>query len=81
MARDRGADAVLLRLPIDRTGLHAIPLYTETTVVVIPKDHLLAAAEEVSAEELADAREAHLMLEHLQPQPKGKIVLTTAVEV
>jgi NADPH:quinone reductase-like Zn-dependent oxidoreductase len=30
---------------------------------------------------LADAREAHLMLEHLQPQPKGKIVLTTGVEV
>jgi NADPH:quinone reductase-like Zn-dependent oxidoreductase len=30
---------------------------------------------------LADAREAHLMLEHLQPQPKGKIVLTTAAEV
>jgi NADPH:quinone reductase-like Zn-dependent oxidoreductase len=27
---------------------------------------------------LADAREAHLMLEHLRPQPKGKIVLTTA---
>jgi NADPH:quinone reductase-like Zn-dependent oxidoreductase len=24
---------------------------------------------------LADAREAHLMLEHLRPQPKGKIVL------
>jgi NADPH:quinone reductase-like Zn-dependent oxidoreductase len=24
---------------------------------------------------LADAREAHFMLEHLRPQPKGKIVL------
>jgi DNA-binding transcriptional LysR family regulator len=54
MVRDRGADAVLLRLPIDRTGLHAIPLYTETTVVVVPKDHLVAAAEEVSVENLAD---------------------------
>jgi DNA-binding transcriptional LysR family regulator len=53
MVRDRGADAVLLRLPIDRTGLHAIPLYTETTVVVVPKDHLVAA-EEVSVEDLAD---------------------------
>ena len=40
------ADAVLLRLPIDRTGLHAIPLYTETTVLVMPKDHYLAAADE-----------------------------------
>ncbi len=54
LVRNRGADAVLLRLPIDREGLHAIPLYTETTVVVVPKDHLAAAAEEVSAEDLAD---------------------------
>ena len=30
---------------------------------------------------LADAREAHLMLEHLRPQPKGKIVLTTSGSV
>lgn len=49
-----GADAGFVRLPIDRTDLSAIPLYTETTVVVIPKDHLMAAAEELSLEELAD---------------------------
>lgn len=54
MVRDRDADAVLLRLPVDRTGLHAIPLYTETTVVVVPKDHLAAAAEEMSSEDFAD---------------------------
>jgi DNA-binding transcriptional LysR family regulator len=54
VARDRQADAVLLRLPIDRTGLHAIPLYTETTVVVMPKDHPLAKADEVSPEAMAD---------------------------
>ncbi|WP_328603597.1 LysR substrate-binding domain-containing protein [Amycolatopsis sp. NBC_00345] len=54
LAREGDADAVLLRLPVDRTGLHAIPLYTETTVVVIPKDHLLSAADEVSTEDLAD---------------------------
>ena len=52
--RDRGADAGLLRLPVDRTGLSAIPLYTETTVVVVPKDHLVAAAEEVAPDDLAD---------------------------
>ncbi|MGW0557183.1 LysR family substrate-binding domain-containing protein [Streptomyces sp. NPDC002926] len=52
--RDGGADAGFLRLPIDRTDLSAIPLYTETTVVVVPKDHLVAAADEVSAEDLAD---------------------------
>ncbi|GAB2589734.1 LysR family substrate-binding domain-containing protein [Kribbella endophytica] len=48
------ADAGLVRLPIDRTGLSAIPLYTETTVVVVPKDHLVTAAEEVTAADLAD---------------------------
>lgn len=54
LVRNRDADAALLRLPIDRTGLHAIPLYTETTVVVVPKDHLAAAAEEMSTEDFAD---------------------------
>ena len=52
--RGRDADAALLRLPVDRADLHAIPLYTETTVVVVPKDHFLAAADELSEEELAD---------------------------
>ncbi|MFF8833330.1 LysR family substrate-binding domain-containing protein [Streptomyces sp. NPDC015131] len=52
--RDGRADAGLLRLPADRTALSAIPLYTETTVVVVPKDHLVAAADEVSAADLAD---------------------------
>ncbi|MFI0712333.1 LysR family substrate-binding domain-containing protein [Streptomyces inhibens] len=49
-----GADAGFVRLPVDRTALSAIPLYTETTVVVIPKDHVVAAVDEVSAEDLAD---------------------------
>jgi DNA-binding transcriptional LysR family regulator len=48
------ADAGLVRLPVDRTALSAIPLYTETTVVVIPKDHLVTAADEVTLEDLAD---------------------------
>jgi DNA-binding transcriptional LysR family regulator len=59
LVRGRDADAVLLRLPTDRTGLHAIPLYTETTVVVVQKDHLLTAAEEVSPEDIADAVVLH----------------------
>ncbi|MFB9688880.1 LysR substrate-binding domain-containing protein [Amycolatopsis plumensis] len=54
LLRSREADAALLRSPIDRDGLHAIPLYTETTVVVVPKDHLIAAADEVSTVDLAD---------------------------
>ncbi|MET8944461.1 LysR family substrate-binding domain-containing protein [Streptomyces sp. NPDC004542] len=48
------ADAAFVRLPVDRTFFSAIPLYTETTVVVVPKDHLITAAEEVSLADLAD---------------------------
>lgn len=48
------ADAALLRLPVDRDVLSAIPLYEETTVVVLPKDHLLTALDEVSPADLAD---------------------------
>ncbi|MFI1354193.1 LysR family substrate-binding domain-containing protein [Streptomyces sp. NPDC020898] len=48
------ADAGLVRLPVDRTVLSAIPLYTETTVVVAPKDHVVTAVDEVTVEDLAD---------------------------
>ncbi|MFJ5773900.1 LysR substrate-binding domain-containing protein [Streptomyces sp. NPDC093094] len=48
------ADAGIVRLPVDRTVFSAIPLYTEATVVVVPKDHLLTAADEVSVDDLAD---------------------------
>jgi len=48
------ADAGLVRLPVDRTVFSAIPLYTEATVVVAPKDHVVTAADEVSLEDLAD---------------------------
>lgn len=51
--RSGEADAALLRLPGDREDLHAIPLYTETSVVVFPKDHEFAAADELSLEDLA----------------------------
>ncbi|MFG2915333.1 LysR family substrate-binding domain-containing protein [Kitasatospora sp. NPDC048298] len=52
--REGGADAGLVRLPVDKDVLSAIPLYTETTVVVFPKDHWLAAAEEVPLADLAE---------------------------
>ncbi|PWK85117.1 LysR substrate binding domain-containing protein [Lentzea atacamensis] len=52
--RSGEADAALLRLPGDREGLHAIPLYTETTVVVFPKDHEFAAADELSLQDLKE---------------------------
>ncbi|WP_459650387.1 LysR family substrate-binding domain-containing protein [Kitasatospora sp. Ki12] len=52
--REGGADAGLVRLPVDKDALNAIPLYAETTVVVFPKDHWLAAAEEVTPDDLAE---------------------------
>ncbi|MEU4350280.1 LysR family transcriptional regulator substrate-binding protein [Streptomyces sp. NPDC023838] len=57
--RGGDADAGFVRLPVDREDLSAIPLYTETTVVVVPKDHVVAAVEEVSAEDLADETVLH----------------------
>ncbi|MEU5876034.1 LysR substrate-binding domain-containing protein [Spirillospora sp. NPDC047279] len=54
LLRDGGVDAAFVRLPVDREGLHVIPLYVETTVVVVPKDHVVAAVEEVELADLAD---------------------------
>ncbi|MEV0239689.1 LysR family transcriptional regulator substrate-binding protein [Streptomyces sp. NPDC050674] len=48
------ADAGLVRTPVDRTVFSAIPLYTEQTVVVVPKEHLVTAVDEVEPEDLAD---------------------------
>lgn len=48
------ADAALLRLPVDRDAVSAIPLYVETTVVVLPKDHVLTTLDEVTPADLAD---------------------------
>ncbi|GLZ50183.1 LysR family transcriptional regulator [Actinomycetospora sp. NBRC 106375] len=47
-------DAGVVRLPIDRAGLHAIPLYTETTVAVVPKEHVLTVVDEAGLDDLAD---------------------------
>ncbi|MET8437835.1 LysR family substrate-binding domain-containing protein [Streptomyces sp900116325] len=71
--RGGGADAGFVRLPIDRTDLSAIPLYTETTVVVIPKDHIVAAVDEVSAEDLADEIVLHPLDDTLDwERPPGR---------
>lgn len=50
--RTGAVDVALLRLPADTSGLAVIPLYEETTVVVVPADHLVSAADEVTAAEL-----------------------------
>ena len=54
LIRTGAVDAAVVRLPIDRTGLHTIPLYTETTVAVVPKEHVLSATEEATVADLAD---------------------------
>ena len=75
LVRRGDADSVLLRLPIDRTGLHAIPLYVEQTVVVVPKDHLITATEEVSVEDLADELMLHPQDDVLDwERPPGRLI-------
>lgn len=57
-ALERGdVDAAIARLPVDKTRLSAIALYEELPVVVVSRDHLLAATTEeevVPAADLAD---------------------------
>jgi DNA-binding transcriptional LysR family regulator len=45
-------DVVLLRLPVDTSGLAVIPLYEETTVAVMPTDHVLTIVDTVTAADL-----------------------------
>lgn len=52
--RDGAVDVAVLRLPTDTSGLAVIPLYEETTVVVVPTDHLLTAVDAVAAADLGD---------------------------
>ena len=54
-------DMCLVRLPVDRDGLHLIPLYDELPVAVVGKEHLVTVAEEVS---LADLDDEQLVLPH-----------------
>ncbi|MYS71767.1 LysR family transcriptional regulator [Streptomyces sp. SID5926] len=77
------ADAGLVRLPVDRTALSAIPLYTETTVVLVPKDHLVTAADEVTVGDIADEIVLHplddvLDWERLPGRPALERPATTA---
>ncbi|MEL4358918.1 MULTISPECIES: LysR family substrate-binding domain-containing protein [unclassified Luteococcus] len=52
--RDGSLDMCFVRLPIDRDGLHAIPLYEEQLVAWVSKEHLFAAADEISQADLAE---------------------------
>jgi len=48
------ADMCVVRLPIDRSGLHCIPLYDEVPVVVVPAEHPVTAYDEIALGELSD---------------------------
>jgi DNA-binding transcriptional LysR family regulator len=50
--RDGDIEVALLRPPADTSGLAVIPLYEETTVAMVPTDHLLSAADEITAADL-----------------------------
>ncbi|MFI5782996.1 LysR family substrate-binding domain-containing protein [Nocardia sp. NPDC051570] len=54
--REGRVDMCFVRLPIDREGMHAIPLYHESPVVVIPKDHPISLFEEVALADLSSER-------------------------
>src|SRR5665811_405535 len=47
-------DLCFVRLPIDDDGLHLIRLYDELPVAWVSKDHVVAAADEVTLADLAD---------------------------
>ncbi|MEC3955109.1 LysR family transcriptional regulator [Nocardia sp. CDC153] len=54
--RAGAVDMCFVRLPIDREGLSAIPLYREVPVAVVPKDHPIAAFDQIATADLADER-------------------------
>ncbi|MDR3664724.1 MAG: LysR substrate-binding domain-containing protein [Mycobacterium sp.] len=50
--RASAVDVALLRPQSDTSGLAVIPLYEETTVAVVPTDHILTAVDEIVAADL-----------------------------
>jgi DNA-binding transcriptional LysR family regulator len=61
MLRSGELDMCLVRLPVEREGMHLIPLYDEQPVVVVVKEHPVAAYDEIDVTDLAD--------EHLLQDP------------
>jgi DNA-binding transcriptional LysR family regulator len=47
-------DMAIVRLPVERDGLHLVPLYDEKPVAVMGVEHLLTLADEVTVADLAD---------------------------
>ncbi|MFP3715219.1 LysR family transcriptional regulator substrate-binding protein, partial [Puerhibacterium sp. TATVAM-FAB25] len=61
---DDRADAALARLPVDKSVFSAIALYEELPVVVVSRDHLLAATTEEETVAAADLADDVLWLAH-----------------
>jgi len=59
LLQERDVDAALLRLPVERDGLAVVALYTEATVVVVPRGHVMTAADEVNVGDLAGETVLH----------------------
>ncbi|MFT4288700.1 LysR family substrate-binding domain-containing protein [Nocardioides sp.] len=59
--RDGEVDMAIVRLPVERDGLHLIPLYEEVPVVVVSREHYLSLADEVT---LADLDSEQLVRPH-----------------
>lgn len=71
--RGGGAHMCFVRLPVDREGLHVIPLYREVAVVVLPQEHLLTVLDEVTVADLADEQ----VLEGVDQLPDWASLATT----
>lgn len=54
LLRSGEADVALLRLPAAGDDLSVLTLYTEATVVVVPKDHVVTVVDEIEAADLED---------------------------
>ncbi len=59
--RNGSAQMAFVRLPVERDGLHLIPLWEERPVVVASREHPVAAYDEIPVADLAD--------EHLLQDP------------
>lgn len=63
LLRDGSVEVAFVRLPIDRDGLDVVGLYEEVPVVVVPKEHPVAAFDRIAVTDLAD--------EHLLQSPES----------
>lgn len=64
VVRDGTAQLSFVRLPIDSEGLHVITLYRERAVAVAAKDHLIAAAENITLADIAGETQHSAEMKH-----------------